>query len=363
MTSRWLNALKNKTRRTLPPQTRWTMSNPSQVVASALGISVPVALGVLTAHPHVGIAVSLGGLALGGEGQGDTLRELVRGLVYALVAGCAAILIGSTLAAHGVATLLLPLVAALAALFGGISRPLARATTLFMLYAIIAANMGSQPYGAFGMLGLFFIGGAWTTGLFLALRQIPFMRPTPAIAGHREPAPQYSEAQLFNRWRRSLDHLAGWQYALRVALCLYAAEAFDWIWPHHHGYWAAITIVIVVQRNLQIALAVNLKRAVGTAAGVLLTSTLLLWSPPVWGVVAMLAALAAARPILREFNFVLYTMFITPLIILLLDFGHVFSWTIVTDRLVATLAGCLIALVLGIIVWPAHTFHQLARRS
>jgi hypothetical protein len=38
-------------------------------------------------------------------------------------------------------------------------------------------------------------------------------------------------------------------------------------------------------------------------------------------------------------------------VILLLDFGQEPSWTVVADRLVATLAGCALALTLGYLAW------------
>jgi hypothetical protein len=42
---------------------------------------------------------------------------------------------------------------------------------------------------------------------------------------------------------------------------------------------------------------------------------------------------------------------ITPLVILLLDFGQQTSWAPIDDRLIATLVGCALVLTLGYLIW------------
>ncbi len=319
-----------------------------------LGLAGPIAAGAMAGHPRIGMVVSLGGLALSGDGKGETFRRQVPGLINATVAGSAAMFIGPFMAGRGMLTVAvgIPVLAAIAGLFGGISRPLARASTQFMLYTIIASNLGMRGAHPLGVTLLFFLGAAWTAGLFLVLRPLfQAMCHNPRIPENTDQASKYSARQLLRRWRRSLSHLSGWQYVFRITLCLVAAEGYEWIWPHHHGYWVAVTVVIVVQRNLQSALRRTLQRAAGTAFGVLLAGLLLLGLPPMWVMIAIIAALAAARPILMEANYAAYAAVMTPLVILLLDFGQVPSWSVISDRLAATLAGCTLALTIGYLVW------------
>jgi hypothetical protein len=327
----------------------------SQVVAAMLGLAGPIAVGAMVGHPRIGMVISLGGLALSGDGKSETLREQAPGLLYSLVAGSAAVFTGSTMAGRGMpATFGIPAIAAAAGLLGGISRPMVRATTQFILYTTIAANLNSGEAHPLGTMLLFLLGAAWTSGLSLGLR--PLFRAMriqiPHAPENVAPSRIYSVRQLLSRWWKSLAHLSGWQYTLRITLCLVAAEAFDWIWPHHHGYWVSITVVIVVHRNLQAALTRALQRAAGTALGVLLISLLLLGTPPTWAIIAMIAVLAAARPILKETHYAAYAAVMTPLVILLLDFGQAPSWSPIVDRLFATLAGCTLALTLGYLIWP-----------
>ena len=332
-----------------------TTPRAAQAVAAMIGLAGPIVVGAMVGHADIGMVASLGGLALGGEGKGETFREQAHGLIYALVAGSIAMLTGSCLAGRGISTALaIVAIAAAAGLLGSISKPLARATTLFMLFTIIAANLGVGADHPLGIMLLFFLGAVWAASLSLVLRPlfraIRLIRIPDSRANIAQPL-KYSARQLLRRWRKSLTHLSGWQYTLRIALCLVAGLGFEWIWPHHHGYWVFITVIIVVQRNLESVLKRTFHRAAGTVLGVLLTSLLLLGSSPIWTVITMIAALAAARSILMEINYVAYVTVQTLLIILLLDIGQVPSWAVIIDRLAATLAGCALALTLGYLGW------------
>ena len=330
-------------------------SQASRAVAAMLGLAGPLVVGAMTDHLQAGMAASLGGLVLGGEGKGKTPGEQAPGLIYALAAGSAAMLTGWALTGHALAAAFgIPFLAAAAGLIGSISRPLARATTQYILYTIIAANLAAQGTQPLGVMLMFLLGACWTAALFLVLR--PLFKAMgrsshPAIPENAVQLPKYTAKQRLRRWRKSLARLSGWQYVVRISSCLAAAAIFEWSWPLHHGYWVSITVVIVVQRNLQTAAARAFHRAAGTVLGVLLISLLLLASPPVWALLLIIAALAAARPILLETNYTAYAAVMTPLVILLLDFGQDPSWAAVVDRLVATLAGCGLALTFGYLGW------------
>ncbi|MCE5283219.1 MAG: FUSC family protein [Deltaproteobacteria bacterium] len=330
-------------------------SRASQMTAAMLGMAGPITVGVMTGHPQAGLLASLGGLALSGDGKGATFREQAPGLIYAMIASSAAVFAGSAVAGRGLLTALaIPAVVAVIGLLGGISRPLARASTQFILFAIIAANLAAIRIDPFSGTLCFFIGAVWTAFLFILLRPLfqamPFAKPLEHPAPSVQ-TPKRSFGQLVLRWWHSLARFTGWQYPLRIASCLLVAEAFDWSWPDHHGYWASITVAIVVHRNLRIALPRAVQRAVGTFFGVLFISLFLLVSPSVWLVVAIVALLALLRPIFMEIHYTAYAAVMTPLVILLLDFGHIPSLVTAMDRLAATLVGCILALTIGYLLW------------
>jgi hypothetical protein len=317
-----------------------------------LGLAGPIALGVATGHIATGMITSLGGLALGSGVKGNTFREQMHNLLDSIIAGGAAVFTGSILAGYSTKNIFaIPAVAAVATLLGGISRPIARAATVFILFFVIANNLGAHGIHPTGLTFLFLIGAFWTAFLSLILKQLFRLLPHYKVLHDSAQSPRYSVRLLVRRWVNSLTHLSGWQYTFRLTLCLVAGQGFEFAWPHHHGYWVIITIIIVVQRDLQVAMKRTRERAAGTALGILLVSMLVLVSSSLWSLVAAIAVLAATRSILMQTNYIAYATVQTPLILLLLDFGRSMSWTIVADRLIATLAGCAIAMTIGYLGW------------
>lgn len=321
-----------------------------RILAAMLGLAGPVAVGTMTGHTGPGLVASLGGLALTGGEKGETFRERARGLIETVAAGTAAMLAGAALSGKGMlAAFCIPAMAGAAGLVGGMSRPLALATTRFILFTLIASNLDVTGAHPIGVALFFFLGASWTAGLSLAFTEISRrIRPAAASPATGEaPRPGPTAAQRFRRWRKSLGQLAGWQYVLRIVPCLAAGQVCEWLWPGHHAYWVSITAIIVSQRDPGAAFSRTLQRAAGTAIGVALTGLLLLGTSSLWTVVVLIAVLAAARPVLREANYTAYAAVMTPLVILLLDFGRDPSWMAVFDRLAATLAGCGLALAFG----------------
>ena len=109
-----------------------------------------------------------------------------------------------------------------------------------------------------------------------------------SLSASAQPAIKYTAKQYLRRWWKSLAHLSEWQYTLRITLCLLAATGVDWLWPHHHGYWVLITVVILVRRDLRSSKKLMFQRAIGTVIGVLATSLLLLGMSSIWAAVAMM---------------------------------------------------------------------------
>jgi hypothetical protein len=323
-----------------------------QAISAMLGLAGPIALGAATGHIGTGMITSLGGLSLSGGVKGNTFGEQVRNLLYSIIAAGAAVFTGSILAGRSTKDVFaIPAVAAAATLLGSISRPIARAATGFILFFVIAENLDAHGIHPAGLTFLFLIGAFWTAALSLILKQLFRLLRHYKISHDSAQSPQYPAKLLVRRWAKSLTHLSGWQYTFRLTLCLVAGQGLELAWPHHHGYWVFITIIIVVQRDFQMALKRTRERAAGTVLGILLVSLLMLVSSSMWSIVAAISVLAAARPILMQANYIAYAAVQTPLILLLLDFGRSPSWTIVADRLIATLAGCAIAMTIGYFGW------------
>jgi uncharacterized membrane protein YccC len=145
--------------------------------------------------------------------------------------------------------------------------------------------------------------------------------------------------QRLLRWRRALARLTGWQYALRLMICLSIAGLLRWLWPNHHMHWVALTVALLAEWQIDAFPVRTTQRALGAALGVLATGVLLIATPPAWLLVAAMGVLAGLRPLLRARNYLAYSAVMTPLIILLLDAGRAPDIGVLIDRLVATLIG------------------------
>ncbi|HET8970442.1 MAG TPA: FUSC family protein [Candidatus Nanopelagicales bacterium] len=151
-------------------------------------------------------------------------------------------------------------------------------------------------------------------------------------------------------WREQMTTLAGWHYPLRLGSCMVAAEILAHLQAGPHSYWILLTVVIVVQRDHTAALTRTLQRAVGTALGVLL-GALLINATPIWATVALIAVIGAVRVHLKVANYAAYTLVMTPLVTVISGLGGPISSALLWERLIDTVLGCLISVLLGYLVW------------
>jgi uncharacterized membrane protein len=318
----------------------------NQVISSMLGFTVPLIIG----HIPASLAVAFGGLALSSN-TGETARQEIRDGLYTMIAGGLAVFTGTVIAGHGLLSfILIPVIVALAGLVGGISRPLVKATTQFIVFTIIATNFGEHKANPLVITFLVLIGSLWTIAVSLLLRTL--LKSVPSIS--EVPRPKYTTKQLFNRWRKSLTCFSGWLYPVRIFICVMAAEMFEWIYPHHHGYWVLLTVVILVKRKKDTMAMQIFQRAAGTLLGVIVAGMVLLWSPSVWFTVAIIAMITGARPVLRQAHYMSYSTVMFPLVILLSGFGKDLPGSVIADRIVTTLMGCFLASTFGYWIWIKH---------
>jgi uncharacterized membrane protein YccC len=155
--------------------------------------------------------------------------------------------------------------------------------------------------------------------------------------------------ELVDRTLASTDSRA---FAVRLALCMTIAEIARQYLPIERPYWVLLTVAIVLKPDFGSVFTRAVQRGAGTLLGVLLGSALLAVLPRnAWVLIAMSAA-AALLPWARNANFGLFSVFQTPMIILLLDLALPSGPGLVGARLVDTLIGCAIVLVFGYLLWP-----------
>jgi hypothetical protein len=336
---------------------RWSTETQVELVAmlsSGLGLAGPILAGAVAGHPTLGLVGSAGSLMVGRIGRKPLASPQMRDLAAVLAAGLAAWIAGALIADRGALTnSLVVLLAAGAAVFSGCSRLTAVATTRFIFALIITVGlMGVTPH-RIGLVALMIAGGLWTALLTLllgaAVRAVDGIRrlsPPPDTVE----APSYSAKQMRIRWKSSLGQLGGWQYPLRLTVCLAIAECIASLWPGHHAQWIPLTVVLLTRRVLEATPVRTTQRALGTVLGVMVASVLLAWHPPVWGIAILVGPLGGVRPLLRARNYLLYSLVMTPLILLMLDAGRAADLGVLFDRVLATLIGSGLVLSAGMVV-------------
>jgi uncharacterized membrane protein YccC len=141
-------------------------------------------------------------------------------------------------------------------------------------------------------------------------------------------------------------------FAVRLSLCMTIAEIARQYLPIERPYWVLLTVAIVLKPDFGSVFTRAIQRGAGTLLGVLLGSALLAVLPRNAWVLVALAGAAALLPWARNANFGLFSVFQTPMIILLLDLALPSGPGLVGARLTDTLIGCAIVLVFGYLLWP-----------
>ncbi len=317
------------------------------VLGSGLGMAGAALAGAAAGDLRAGLGAALGGLVLSGVATAATARAhagaMIRALVPAALAATAAALAGG----HGwVSDTLVVLLAGIAAVFSGISRAAGEVAVRFILFLVIVAAVAAGTPDRAGLVTLMLAGALWTAVVTFALAAaVRAVARTPRAPGDA-PAVRPTRAQLAAHWLRSLGTLAGWQYPLRLVLCLGIAFALRHLGSGHHLTWIALTVVLLAERQIEAVPVRATQRALGTLIGVLIAGLLLADAPPAWALVVGVGLFGAARTLLRVRNYLAYTAAMTPLIIVILDAGGPVETGILVDRVIATLVAA--ALVIGV---------------
>jgi hypothetical protein len=330
-----------------------------EILASALGMAVPVLLGAAIGNLALGMGMAVGGLLVGGIGAGRDWHAQGRMLFVALVPAAAASIVAVFVGGHGwVSDAAVVVLSGAAGVLAAIGRPVAPLAIRFILLLIITIavteSIGDRP----GFLLLIAVGALWTAAVSLLLGALARARRSDGGTCNADEAPLLSLRQRLARWRRALVRLAGWQYALRLMICLSVAGVLRWLWPDHHLHWIALTVALLAEWKIDAFPVRTTQRALGATVGVLATGLLLIYTPPVWGLVAVIGVLAGLRPLLRARNYLAYTAAMTPLIILLLDVGEPPGVGVLVDRVIATLIGAVLVIATNLVfkkILPAQS--------
>jgi uncharacterized membrane protein YccC len=153
------------------------------------------------------------------------------------------------------------------------------------------------------------------------------------------------------------------RHALRVAVLTGACTALI---VHYnvgaHGIWLPMTALVVLQPDYGGTLNRALQRSVGTVAGSVLASVLIVILRGTIAFEVAVAILLFASFFLIRRHYGRAIAFLTPLIILLVGFSGPNPWQDLIERVIFTLLGAGVALIAGYVLWPLWEHERLPDR-
>jgi uncharacterized membrane protein YccC len=150
-------------------------------------------------------------------------------------------------------------------------------------------------------------------------------------------------------------------FTLRLMACILVAGVVSEISPLQRSYWVVLTVAIVMKPDYGSVFARALQRGLGTMLGAVVGAILLVLVHGAWLLIPF-AVLAALLPLGRSRNYGLLAVFLTPLVVVLISLLRPGGWHLAGDRLLDTLIGCLIVLVVGFLPWWTTWYAHLPRQ-
>ena len=142
------------------------------------------------------------------------------------------------------------------------------------------------------------------------------------------------------------------QFAVRLMACVGVAAIISEALAIRRSYWVVLTVVIVLKPDFGSVFARALQRGIGTIIGAVAGALILAVVPYGPLLLVPCAVFAALLPFGRSRNYGLFSIFQTPLVVILIDLLTRTGWQLAVTRLTDTLLGCGIVLLIGYAPWP-----------
>jgi uncharacterized membrane protein YccC len=166
-----------------------------------------------------------------------------------------------------------------------------------------------------------------------------------------------ARARWSERLERTVEQLVGgriaWLFTLRLMVCTGAAAVLSEVLPLDRSYWLVLTVGIILKPDYGSVFARAVQRGVGTVFGAVLGAAIVVVVP--YGPLLLIpfGILAALLPYAKARSFGLVAVFLTPLVVLLIDLLDVAGWRLAEARLIDTVLASAVVLVIGYAPWPS----------
>jgi hypothetical protein len=322
---------------------RWSAHGSATALYCLPAIGIPLIVGIGLGQAPAGMVAAGGALSVGFGAYQQLSSTRALPMVLAALGMALAAWLGSVLGGNalGFAAML-----AVWAGFCGLVTTLGAGAWWTVLQWVIAMLVaGSRPGGiiaGFERALLVLAGGALQTLIVSAAWRLKLL---PEAATQPLPrAPLRTAVRLLRR-HFSLHAPTG-RYALVLALSVGAMDLIARRLSLPNGYWAPMTLLILLKPGFRDTLKRGVQRIFGTLAGAgVATLAVALLRPSDWVTASLVVAAAFGAYTLLRVNYLAYSVCITAYVAFLLSLAGVPEPVVAADRVIATAAGGIVSLL------------------
>ena len=155
---------------------------------------------------------------------------------------------------------------------------------------------------------------------------------------------------------------SGFRHAIRIGITAALAVFIAHVINLPHGYWIPLTIVVIMAPDFGGSFLIRtLQRGTGTILGGLLAVILITHVHSQLLIIILLMIFTFMAISMLTINYAVFVFFLTPLIVTMYSISDIGDWHIPLDRILDTLTGMAIALILGQLLlpdWERNHFHN-----
>jgi uncharacterized membrane protein YccC len=142
------------------------------------------------------------------------------------------------------------------------------------------------------------------------------------------------------------------RHAVRYGTATAAGVAMAYALHLTRGYWVPVTAAVVLRPFAATTVQRTLLRVAGTVVGGFIAVAVVSGVHNPAGLIAALFVCSAVAFTLLPLNYAWAVVFLTPTVIVLISAAAPGGWAVTADRVLNTLLGAAIALVVGFLLWP-----------
>jgi hypothetical protein len=321
-------------------------------VRTSLATVLPLIAGQIAGFPSIGLFVGLSGLYLSvSDKQGSTIWTLFFGLILNAAMMFAGTIIGNDVWLSVALLFALAFVGGMMSAFGEVAGQIGYVTTL--VFAVALGQAGTFESAQERFLA-FLAGGALS--LLLTQTLWLFNRKTSSATDESDAQKEIERETKKHPLHGLIEQLTPksiiFRHAMRLAVASAIAIAVYKFFRVEHGYWLIITVLVIVKPIFADTRRRALERVLGSVAGGILAVIIaaLVQNIVALDVLLILFSVLAFSHVRTNYGF--YVLFLTPFVVLMIDTVIPGDWEIAFVRILDTLIGGAIALVVSYLLRP-----------